>query len=118
MPENLLLAVLPHAERRRLDRFLEPVALELMDVLIEADEPIEHVFFPYDAVTSTVQEMRDGSTIEVGLMGIEGFIGVQFWLRSRTTPSRTLIQVGAAATGWRWIPSTGRSCKRPRRSMT
>src|SRR5215831_13425509 len=96
MPVNLLLAALPSNERQRLDGFLEPVKLELLDVLIEANEPIEYVYFPYDAITSTVQEMRDGSSIEVGLMGIERFVGVQFWLRSQTTPTRTIVQVGGS----------------------
>lgn len=93
MAENLLLAALPREERQRLDRFLERISLDFQDVLIEANEPITHVFFPYDCVTSTLQEMSDGSTIEVGLMGVEGFIGVQFWLHASTTPTRTIVQV-------------------------
>jgi CRP-like cAMP-binding protein len=97
MAENLLLAALPEEERRRLDPFLEPVNLHVLDVLIEANQPITHVFFPYDCVTSTIQAMSDGSTIEVGLMGIEGFIGVQLWLRSRETPTHTLVQVAGRA---------------------
>jgi CRP-like cAMP-binding protein len=97
MAENLLLAALPPEERQRLDPFLEPVRLRTMDVLIEANQPITHVYFPYDCVTSTLQEMSDGSTIEVGLMGVEGFIGVQFWLHSRETPTRTLVQVEGRA---------------------
>ena len=30
-------------------------------------------------------------------MGLEGFIGVQFWLHSPTTPTRTLVQVAGRA---------------------
>lgn len=97
MGENLLLAALPREERQRLDPFLEPLTLHTLDVLIEPNEPITHVFFPYDCVTSTIQEMSDGSVIEVGLMGIEGFIGVQFWLHSLTTPTRTFVQVEGRA---------------------
>jgi CRP-like cAMP-binding protein len=97
MAENLLLAVLPAGERARLDPFLEPVSLRTPDVLIEPNEPITQVYFPYDCVTSTIQEMSDGGSIEVGLMGVEGFIGVQLWLHARTTPTRTLIQVAGRA---------------------
>jgi len=50
-------------------------------------------------VTSTVQEMSDGSTIETGLMGIEGLAGVQVWLRQRTTAATTFVQV--PGTGYR-----------------
>ncbi len=71
-PENLLLAALPAAERDRLDPFLERVQLETGQPITNPDQPIEKLYFPYDCVTSTVQEMSDGSTIETGLMGIEG----------------------------------------------
>jgi CRP-like cAMP-binding protein len=97
MADNLLLTALSRTERERLRKFLEPANMHAYDVLIEPDKPITHVYFPIDCVTSTVQEMSDGSVIEVGLMGIEGFIGVQFWLRSRATPTRTLVQVEGRA---------------------
>lgn len=55
MKENLLLAVLPRKERERLDAHLEPVTYDQGEVLIESNEPIKHVLFPYDTVTSTIQ---------------------------------------------------------------
>ena len=97
MTENLLLAALPKAERERLDPFLKWDEVELGEVLIEPNEPITQILFPYDAVTSTIQELQDGTSVETGLMGIEGVIGIQLWLRSRTTPTRTLVQVGGYA---------------------
>src|SRR3712207_4178202 len=92
MKENLLLAALPREERERLDPHLEHVTYDQGEVLILPDEPIEYVLFPYDLVTSTIQDMSDGASLEVGLMGIEGMIGVQFWLRQKTTPTRTIVQ--------------------------
>lgn len=94
MRDNLLLAALPKEERARLAEFLTLVELQSGAVLIEPYEPIENVYFPVDAVTSTIQEMSDGSSIEAGLMGVEGMIGIQWWLRGRTTATKTLIQVG------------------------
>jgi CRP-like cAMP-binding protein len=91
--ENLLLAFLPDAERERLSPYLHEVVLEFQQVLIHPNQEITDIYFPYDAITSTVQEMSDGDTVETGLMGIEGFVGVQLWLRSPTTPTRTLVQV-------------------------
>lgn len=93
MKENLLLAVLPRKERERLEPHLEAVTYDQGDVLIEPDEPIQHVLFPYDLVTSTIQVMSDGMALEVGLMGIEGMIGIQYWLRQKSTPTKTLVQV-------------------------
>ena len=95
--ENLLLAALPPAERERLDPFLERVEMQVGQPITDPDEPIPFLYFPYDAVTSTTQEMSDGSTIETGLMGIEGLSGVQVWLGQRSTAATTFVQVPGMA---------------------
>ena len=87
-----MLASLPPDERERLDPFLKWVTVELEETLIEPDEPIKQVFFPFNAVTSTIQEMPDGESIETGLTGVEGMIGVQLWLGMPSTPTRTIVQ--------------------------
>lgn len=66
--------------------------MEVGLTVTEAGEPIENLHFPFDAVTSTIQEMSDGSSIETGLMGIEGVAGVQVWLRQRSTTAKTFVQ--------------------------
>ena len=91
--ENLLLAALPQAERDRLDPFLDRVEMQMGMPVTEPNEPIPFLYFPYDAVTSTTQEMSDGTMIETGLMGIEGLAGVQVWLGQLTTPATTFVQV-------------------------
>lgn len=93
MSDNLLLAALPGDERQRLESFLQGVDLNNGETLIEPNSKITHMYFPIDCVTSTIQELSDGSSVEVGLMGVEGFIGVQFWLHAQQTPTRTLVQV-------------------------
>jgi CRP-like cAMP-binding protein len=95
--ENLLLAALPAEERARLDPFLTPMYLEIGHSVTIPGEPITDLYFPYDAVTSTVQEMSDGSTIETGLMGLEGLAGVQVWLRQKTTAATTFVQIPGSA---------------------
>jgi hypothetical protein len=96
-PENLLLAALPERERDRLDPFLDRIEMQAGQPITEPDQPIEQLYFPYDCVTSTTQEMSDGSSIETGLMGIEGLSGVQVWLGQRTTHATTFVQVPGAA---------------------
>ena len=92
-PENLLLAALPMEERKRLDPFLDWVEMPTGLPITQPDEPIPYLYFPYDAVTSTTQEMSDGAMIETGLMGIEGLSGVQVWLGQQTTAATTFVQV-------------------------
>jgi CRP-like cAMP-binding protein len=91
--ENLLLSALPKEERDRLDPFLHHVTLETGHPITDPDQPIQNLYFPYDAVTSTVQQLSDGSSIETGLMGIEGLAGVQVWLGQLTTASTTFVQI-------------------------
>jgi len=95
--ENLLLASLPEAERERLSPYLKKVVLDFQQVLIEPNEEITDIYFPFDAITSTLQEMNDGDSVETGLMGVEGFVGVQLWLGARTTPTRTMVQIAGDA---------------------
>lgn len=95
--DNLMLAALPSDERNRLRPFLEMVEYEQSRDLILPDEPIRDVYFPINMVTSTLQELKNGASIESGLMGVEGMVGIQFWLRQRTTPTHTLVQIAGRA---------------------
>ena len=91
--ENLLLAMLPKEERARLEPFLERLQFATHDVLIEPYKHIENVYFLGNCVTSTLQDMSDGSSIETGLMGVEGLVGIQIWMGTDTTPTRTIVQI-------------------------
>jgi CRP-like cAMP-binding protein len=95
--DNLLLAALPREERDRLRPFMPLVELDADYTLITPGQPIRDIYFPVDLVTSTIQELSDGSVVETGLMGAEGMIGIQFWLQGRTTSSRTLVQIAGSA---------------------
>lgn len=90
---NLLLATLPEDERQRLAPFLMPHDFKFKEHLIEPETPITAVYFPFDAITSTVQGLENGSLVETGLTGVEGMVGIQLWLRSPTTPTLTMVQV-------------------------
>jgi Crp-like helix-turn-helix domain len=89
----LLLEAVPEEERRRLEPFLETVTVDLKDVMVEAGEPIRYVYFPNGAVASSVYTMRDGSTVETTITGLEGIIGVHVWLRQSVAVTRTFVQV-------------------------
>lgn len=93
MKKNLLLSNIPARERNRVESFLEPVSLELREVLQQADKPITHVYFPLDFLCSTVIEMQDGETVEVGVTGNEGLVGIQLFLREETTNTNTFAQI-------------------------
>lgn len=94
---NQLLDALLTVEYQHLAPHLEQVALSLGDVLYRADEPIRYVYFPENAVISMLSTMEDGSTVEVGLVGSEGMLGIRLLLGARTTPHSANVQVAGTA---------------------
>jgi len=94
---NSLLARLPTAERERLTPFLEPVELYFGQVLVEFDYRIEHVYFLETAVTSTVVRTPHGQTLEVGIMGAEGFVGLSLLYGVSRSNATVLVQIPGRA---------------------
>lgn len=97
MSDNQLLASLPLEERQRLAPYLEPVALRFRQVIVEFDSPIQHVYFLSDAVTSTVVRTPAGETIEVGIMGAEGFVGLSLLYSVERSNATVLTQIPGRA---------------------
>ena len=95
--ENYLLEAMTVDERRRLAGHLETVALEPRQVLAFRDAPIEYVYFPVDAVTSTLVELEDGTTIEVGLMGAEGMTGLSLLFDREKSNTTVVVQIPGTA---------------------
>jgi CRP-like cAMP-binding protein len=73
---NRLLDALPAAEYARLARKLEPVELQLGQVLFRAGERTEYVYFPVETIVSLMTDLEEGGGIEVGLVGREGMVGI------------------------------------------
>src|SRR6516165_6061221 len=74
--KNLLLAALSAEDLQCYFSDLYPVSLSLRQVLYEVGAPLEHVYFIEQGVASVLTNMADGSTIEVGMIGTEGMVGV------------------------------------------
>ena len=75
---------------------LEPVTLRAGMVLYEADEAIEHVYFLDGALVSIISMSTEGATVEIGLVGNEGIVGVPAILGG-VAPYRAIVQVGGNA---------------------
>src|ERR1044071_2508060 len=92
---NKILASLPSNSRQWLDS-LEVVTLPTGTVLFEPDESIEHVYFLNNALVSILSLNSEGSTVEIGLIGHEGMVGVPAFLGG-VTPYRAVVQMGGEA---------------------
>jgi CRP-like cAMP-binding protein len=89
---NQLLASLAPTDLARISMDLEPVDLVLRQVLYEPDAIIDYVYFPTTGCVSMINATPDGS-VEVGTVGLEGFVGVPVLLRADSEPTRALVQV-------------------------
>lgn len=97
MIRNNLLAALSAAGHQGLDSDLTRVSLPLGEVLHQAQEEIQYVYFPENCVISILSTMEDGSTVEVGVVGHEGMVGLRVLLGVKTTPHCALVQVAGGA---------------------
>lgn len=90
--ENRLLAALPTKDYKRLVAQMERVQLPFAEVLYEPGDMIEHVYFPNDSIVSLLSTVEDRSTLEVGIIGNEGMVGISVLLGVKTSPNRALVQ--------------------------
>jgi CRP-like cAMP-binding protein len=94
---NLLLRSLPEQEFTRLRPLLEPVALDIHDELYEVGAPIEHLYFPVDAVLSLLAVVEGEAPVEVATVGYEGMAGLPAFLGSAESVHHTVCQVAGTA---------------------
>ncbi len=94
---NELLAALPADERERLSEHLEPVEMDLGEVLYESGKPQPWMYFPAGCIVSLLYVMEDGASGEIAIVGNEGLVGVSLFMGGDTTPSRAVIQSAGAA---------------------
>jgi len=91
-PRNLILAQLPDAEYEPLAKFLVPVELPLHMQLSEPNEPIEYVYFLNSGLISTDALTEKGESVEVGVIGREGFAGLPALLDQPQMSHSVLMQ--------------------------
>lgn len=94
---NRLLAALPHKDRQHLTAGCEQVELTFADVLCQPGERIRHVYFPADSFISLAAPVDGRATLEVGLIGNEGMVGVPLILGISVSPQRALVRGSGAA---------------------
>lgn len=90
--ENRLLIGLSRKESDFLHARMTLVTLQLNDPLQEAGQPIEYCYFPNTAMASVLNVMDDGKSIEVGLIGKEGFVGLPLIAGFLTSANRVIAQ--------------------------
>jgi CRP-like cAMP-binding protein len=88
---NRLLARLPRRYRDEFIASCDRVDLTFDDVLVKPGEPLQHAYFPLRGYISQITPV-DRSSIEVGLIGSEGMLGVQLALGVPRAPMASVVQ--------------------------
>jgi CRP-like cAMP-binding protein len=89
---NRLLAGMPEKQRQHFLSGCKSVKLVFGEILSEPGELIRHVYFPTDSSIALTKPMTDQSSLEVGLIGDEGMIGIPLALDVNLSPLHAVVQ--------------------------
>ena len=92
---NKLLAALPRADNEALQSHLTVVPLVQGTVLFEADQEVDHVFFPLSGMVSMLAVLKNGNAVETATIGREGVVGAMAGLGLHKSRVRAVIQLAS-----------------------
>jgi CRP-like cAMP-binding protein len=93
---NTILLKLPRTEYDLIFPKLKFVELPTQTVLNEMGAPIDFAWFVNGGLGSILNVMSTGKSVEVGLSGHEGFVGIPLIAGLRTSPTRIVMQVAGS----------------------
>ncbi len=95
--ENQLLASLPPTEYKKTYSKLEQFSLNYGETIYEVGEEIRYVYFPNSGIISLLAAVEESSTLEVGIVGKEGVVGLALFLGVTTSNNLAIVQGTGAA---------------------
>lgn len=95
--KNLILSALPESEFQNIVTSLELVDLAVGDVLWESEETRDFVYFPTTALVCLLYESDEGVSVEVGIAGRQGLLGVATFMADAQMAKRAVVQVAGQA---------------------
>jgi len=96
-PRNQLLGAIPADEARRWAAHLEPVRLSAGQVLCESGDSPAYVHFPTTAVVSLTSMTRDGGSVELAVVGLDGMTGIAVFMGGGAMPYSSVVQTSGLA---------------------
>jgi len=95
--ENLWIAALDAADRRRIEPHLCEKPFERGEMLYDCGEAVDEVWFPTRGVVSLMTVLPDERMVETAAIGREGLVGVTCGPMNGRAVSRAISQVEGAA---------------------
>src|SRR5260370_37462535 len=93
--KNRILPAIPEAEYQVIQLHLEPVKFRQHSILHEPGRNLEYAYFPNQGLISLLVATEDGKTVEAGMVGNEGVIGVAAAVGLSVSPLREGVQIAA-----------------------
>jgi CRP-like cAMP-binding protein len=92
--KNRVLSALPKAEINRLTPHLSRVVLKQEQTL--SDGNLKYAYFLEQGIASVVATVEDGTTVEIGVIGLDGVVGIPSLLGAGSAPGRTFVQIAGS----------------------
>lgn len=92
--DSLLLARLTDVEYQAFIAHVELVPLAPKEIIYDQSTPIQYVYFPLGCVLSILAFMCNGTAVEVGTIGNEGFSGIDLMLGGEAAGNTWACQIG------------------------
>lgn len=93
--KNQLLRSLQDDQFERLLPHMQVMHLPQSRIIYDAGAMVNNLYFPNNGMISLLSMNGDGTTIEVGMVGNEGVVGIPVVLRINTTPYGATVQLAA-----------------------
>ena len=90
--DNLWIAALDPADRERIKPYLEEREVARGQMLYDAGEAVDQVWFPIKGVVSLMTVLPDDKTVETAAIGREGLVGVTCGPFNARAASRAISQ--------------------------
>lgn len=94
---NVILASLPPAELDRLRPYFKHVPLKVGQRLAAQAEPLTHLWFPIEGALSRLISLPAGETVEAGIVGNDGVVGLPIALGGSQWLGAATVQVAGSA---------------------
>jgi CRP-like cAMP-binding protein len=96
-PRNRLLLALSARNLKQLMPDLDHVRCQREQVLMDADSPLDYVYFPDSGVVSVLAVYANGDVIEMATIGREGCTGMQAIFGAKVSSAQHLVQIPGTA---------------------
>lgn len=90
---NHLIDAIPVGEFDRIVRMLSPVKYSVGEIIYNAGDEITFGVFPVSGLVSRLHTTGEGSSVESGMVGVHGFLGLALFMGGDTMPNNAVAQV-------------------------